>query len=48
MLIRIVGIVFSIFAVIAVGYVYGRLKRPNLTTVNQLNTDVLLPALIFS
>jgi len=47
MLIRIVGIVFPIFAVVAVGYVYGRLKRPDLTTVNRLNTDVLLPALIF-
>lgn len=48
LIVRIFGIVFPIFAVVAVGYAYGRLKRPDLTTVNQLNTDVLLPALIFS
>ncbi|BAU46890.1 transporter [Sulfurifustis variabilis] len=48
LLIRILGIVFPVFAIVAAGYVYGRLKRPDLTTVNQLNMDVLLPALLFS
>ena len=47
LIVRIFGIVFPIFAVVAIGYGYGRLKRPDLTTVNQINTDVLLPALIF-
>lgn len=48
LLIRILGIVFPVFAIVAAGFVYGRLKRPDLTTVNQLNMDVLLPALLFS
>lgn len=47
LLIRILSIVFPIFAVVAVGYLYGRLKRPDLTTVNQLNMALLLPALLF-
>lgn len=48
MVLRIVGIVFPVFAIVAVGYVYGRLRRPDLGAVNQLNMTVLLPALIFS
>lgn len=47
LLIRIVSIVFPIFAIVAIGYVYGRFRRPDLTTVNQLNMAVLLPALLF-
>lgn len=48
LLIRILEIVFPVFAIVAAGFVYGRLKRPDLRTVNQLNMDVLLPALVFS
>jgi malate permease and related proteins len=48
MVLRIIGIVFPVFAIVAVGYVYGRLRRPDLAAVNQLNMTVLLPALIFS
>lgn len=48
LLIRILGIVFPVFAIVAAGFVYGRIRRPDLTNVNQLNMDVLLPALLFS
>lgn len=48
MLLRILGIVFPVFAIVAVGYVYGRFRRPDMTAANQLNMSVLLPALIFS
>ncbi len=48
MLLRIFGIVFPVFAVVAVGYVYGRFRRPDMTAANQLNMSVLLPALLFS
>ena len=48
MILRIFGIVFPIFAIIAVGYLYARLRRPDMTAANQLNMSVLLPALIFS
>jgi len=47
MLLRIFGIVFPVFAIVAVGYVYSRWRRPNMTAANQLNMAVLLPALIF-
>lgn len=48
MLLRILGIVFPVFAIVAVGYVYGRFRRPDMSAANQLNMSVLLPALIFS
>ncbi len=48
MLLRILGIVFPVFAIVAVGYAYGRFRRPDMTAANQLNMSVLLPALIFS
>lgn len=47
MLVRIFGIVFPIFAIVAVGYVYGRWRRPDMSAANQLNMTVLMPALIF-
>jgi hypothetical protein len=48
MLLRIFGIVFPVFAIVAVGYLYSRWRRPDMTAANQLNMTVLLPALIFS
>lgn len=48
MIARIVAIVFPVFAVIAIGYAYGRFRRPDLGAANQINMAVLLPALIFS
>ena len=47
MLLRIFGIVFPVFAIVAVGYLYGRWRRPDMTAANQLNMTVLMPALIF-
>ncbi|MDH4190323.1 MAG: AEC family transporter [Betaproteobacteria bacterium] len=47
MLLRIFGIVFPVFAIVSIGYVYGRLRRPDLSVVNALNMAVLVPALIF-
>lgn len=48
MIARIFGIVFPVFAVVAIGYAYGRFRRPDLGAANQINMAVLLPALIFS
>jgi len=45
---RIAGIVFPIYAVVAVGYAYGRLKKPDMAFANQLNMDIFLPALVFA
>ena len=47
MFLRIVAIVFPIFAVVAAGYVYGRYRRPEMAFANQLNMDVFVPALVF-
>ncbi len=47
LLLRIFGIVFPVFAIVAVGYLYGRWRKPDLTAANQLNMTVLLPALLF-
>ena len=40
-------IVFALFAVVAVGYVYGRYRSTDMSVSNKINTDVFLPALIF-
>lgn len=48
MFIQIATIVFPIFAVILIGFVYGRNRRPNMIAANQVNIDVFMPALIFS
>lgn len=48
MLFQIVSIVFPIFAVIVVGYVYGRHHRPDMIAANQVNMGIFVPALVFS
>lgn len=47
MTLRILSIVFPVFAIAAIGYVYGRHKQPELTVANQMNMDVFIPALVF-
>jgi hypothetical protein len=52
LLLRIVGIVFPIFGIVAAGYAYARHKRAhggiNMAFANQLNMDVFVPALVFA
>jgi len=48
MLLRILSIVFPVFAIAGIGYVYGRYKRPNMALANQLNMDLFVPLLVFS
>ena len=45
---RILAIVFPVYGVIAIGYVYGRSKRPDMRFANQLNMDIFVPALVFA
>jgi predicted permease len=47
-LIRIVEILLPIFAIVAVGYFYGRRHRPEMAVANRLNMDIFLPALVFA
>ena len=45
---RLLGIILPVFLVIALGYAYARRAKPDMTWVNQINLNVLAPALIFS
>lgn len=48
MVLRVLGIILPVFAVIALGYFYARRVEPDFTWVNRINMTVLMPALIFS
>ncbi|WP_153111502.1 AEC family transporter [Propionivibrio limicola] len=45
---RIIGIITPVLFVAAIGYAYGRLRKPDMTWINLLSTDLLFPLLIFS
>lgn len=47
MLLRIFEIIFPVFAIAAIGYLYGRHKRPDMALANQLNMDLFVPLLVF-
>jgi predicted permease len=47
LILRLFSIVFPIFAIVAVGYLYSRWRQPDMTSANQINMTILLPALIF-
>ena len=48
MLLRIVSIIFPLFAIVLLGWLYGRRHRPDMALANQLNMDVFVPALVFA
>jgi hypothetical protein len=48
MLQQLVGIVFPIFGLVAVGYLYARRHAPDMAAANKVNLEVFTPALIFS
>lgn len=48
MLLRILAIIFPIFAIVAAGYAYARVRKPDMAFANQLNMDVFVPALVFA
>jgi predicted permease len=45
---RLVAILFPIFAIVAAGYFYGRKHKPEMAVANRLNMDVFVPALVFA
>lgn len=47
MALRIISILFPLFAITALGYVVARRRVPDLTVANRLNMDVFTPALVF-
>jgi predicted permease len=48
MLERILGIILPVYLIVLLGYLYGRRVKPDMTAVNRINMNVLMPALIFS
>jgi predicted permease len=48
MLQQLIGIVFPIFGLVAVGYFYARRHAPDMAAANKVNLEVFTPALIFS
>lgn len=45
---HVIGIVFPVFAIVLVGFFYGRKFQPDLAAVNRINLDIFVPALIFA
>ncbi|MEN9433172.1 MAG: hypothetical protein RLZZ422_761 [Pseudomonadota bacterium] len=47
LVLRILGIIFPVFACVGIGAVYGYRSRINLSVINQINMDVFTPLLVF-
>lgn len=45
---QVIGILFPVFALIAVGYSVGRWLKPDFRPINRINMDTFTPALVFS
>jgi predicted permease len=45
---RILSITLPIFAIVLAGFIYGRVKKPNMAGANQIIIDLALPCLIFT
>jgi malate permease and related proteins len=47
-LLRILSIVFPVFAIALVGWIYGKQRNVDMTSANQSNVEIFVPALVFS
>ena len=45
---RILGSVIPVLIVVIIGYIYGRWRRPDMSVINKLCMELLVPILIFS
>ncbi|MEF1291122.1 AEC family transporter [Vibrio sp. M260118] len=45
---QVIGILFPVFALIAVGYSVGRWLKPDFKPINRVNMEAFVPALVFS
>lgn len=48
MLSRLAGIILPVFSIIALGWLYARRVKPDMSAVNRISMNVLAPALVFS
>lgn len=44
---RLVGVFFPIFAIVGVGFWYGRKHKPEMAAANRINIDIFIPAVVF-
>ena len=47
MLWQLLSVIFPIFAIVLLGFLYGRRHTPDMASANKLNIDIFVPALIF-
>jgi len=47
MLWQLISIIFPVFAIVMLGFLYGRKHTPDMASANKINIDVFVPALIF-
>ena len=45
---RLLGVFFPIFAIVAVGFWYGRKHKPEMAAANRINMDIFIPAVVFA
>jgi predicted permease len=45
---RIIGIITPVLIISAMGFAYARLRKPDMTWINRLSTDLLFPLLIYT
>lgn len=45
---RILGSVIPVLIIVLIGYAYGRWRKPNMSTINQINMELFVPLLIFT
>ena len=43
---QVFGVLFPVFSIILIGYLYGRWRPSDISTVNRMNIDVFVPALV--
>ncbi len=43
---QVFGVLFPVFSIILIGYLYGRWRPSDIATVNRMNIDVFVPALV--
>lgn len=48
MLMRILEVVFPVFAIVLAGWWYGRRHQPDMVAANRLNMEMFVPALVFA
>ncbi len=45
---RLVAVFFPIFAIVGIGFFYGRKHKPEMAMANRINMDIFVPAVVFS